>query len=154
MKMFLDAPLLVYLNTVADDQHRLVYENFYLDLLSRHKLYTDVLVLDELIYVSRRKYGVPYKVTVEFIESIVLPYITVVELGEEEYREAARLIVDYNLKPSDALHVAAMKNNDIEVIVSEDKELDRGPGIRRVWPTAGPHDAGQGGVVGRNGYPG
>lgn len=133
MKVFIDTPLLVYLNTVADDQRRLIYESFYLDLLSKHKLYTDVLVLDELIHVSKRKYGVPYKVTVEFIESIVLPYTTLVELGEEEYKEAARLVVDYNLKPSDALHIAAMKVNGIETIVSEDKELDRIPWVKRVW---------------------
>lgn len=46
MKDFLDAPILVYLTTLTDERHRLVYENFYLDLLSRYKLYTDVLVLD------------------------------------------------------------------------------------------------------------
>ena len=133
MKAFLDTPLLVYLNTVAEDQRRLVYESFYLDLLSRYKLYTDVLVLDELIYISKRKYGVPYSVTLDFIEAIVLPYVTVVALGEEEYREAAKLIAGYSLKPSDALHVAAMKTNNIRLVVSEDRELDRVPEVKRIW---------------------
>ena len=49
-----------------------------LDLLSRHKVYIDVLVLDELIYVPKKKYGVPYTLTLEFIESIVLPYTAAV----------------------------------------------------------------------------
>ncbi len=133
MKVFLDAPLLVYLNTVADDQRRLVYENFYLDMLSRHKLYTDVLVLDELIYVSKKKYGIPYDITLDFIDSIVLPYVTIVCLGEEEHREAAKLILRYRLKPSDALHIAAMKTNGIRLVVSEDKELDRVPEVKRIW---------------------
>ena len=133
MKAFLDTPLLVYLNTVADDERRTIYENFYLDLLSRYKLYTDVLVLDELIYVSKRKYNVPYAVTIEFVESVVLPYVTVLELGEEEYREAAELITRYNLKPSDALHLAAAKLNGISIVISEDRELERIPDIKRVW---------------------
>ncbi len=133
MKVFLDAPLLVYLNTVADDQRRLVYENFYLDMLSRHKLYTDVLVLDELIYVSKKKYGIPYDVTLDFIDSIVLPYVTIVCLGEEEYQEAARLMLGHRLKPSDALHIAAMKTNGIRLVVSEDRELDRVPEVKRIW---------------------
>jgi len=138
VKVFLDTPLLVYLNTVADDERRLVYEDFYLDVLTRYRPYTDVLVLDELIYVSRRKYGVPYAVTLEFVESIVLPYVAIVGLGEEEYREAARLIERYNLKPSDALHVAAMKNTGIRLVVSEDRELDRVPGVKRIWLPGAP----------------
>ena len=133
MKAFLDTPLLVYLNTIADDERRTIYENFYLALLDKYKLYTDVLVLDELIYVSRRKYNVPYAVTIEFVESIVLPYVTVLKLGEEEYREAAGLITRYNLKPSDALHLAAARLNGINIVISEDRELDRIPVIKRVW---------------------
>ncbi|BEP17846.1 type II toxin-antitoxin system VapC family toxin [Pyrofollis japonicus] len=135
MKAFLDTPLLIYLNTVVNDEHRLVYENFYIDILSKYKLYTDVLVLDELIYVSKKKYGVPYTITLDFIDSIVLPYITVIALGEEEYHEAAKLLAKHNLKPSDALHIAAMKTNNIEIIISEDKELDRVPGVKRAWIT-------------------
>ena len=138
MKVFLDTPLLIYLNTVANTQRRLIYENFYLDIMSRHKLYTDVLVFDELIYISRKKYGIPYNITVDFIEAIILPYVTVLELGEEEYREAAKLMTRHNLKPSDALHVAAMKTNSIRLVVSEDKELDRVPEIRRIWLTNSP----------------
>ncbi|ABM80614.1 type II toxin-antitoxin system VapC family toxin [Hyperthermus butylicus] len=138
MKAFLDTPLLVYLNTIAEDERRLVYESFYLDILSRYKLYTDVLVLDELIYVSKRKYGIPYSVTLDFIEAIVLPYVTVIGLGEDEYREAARLIAKLNLKPSDALHVAAMKMNGIRLVISEDKELDKVPDVKRVWLTSSP----------------
>ena len=59
---------------------------------------------------------------------IVLPYVTVLELGEEEYREAARLLTGYNLKPSDALHLAAMRINGIGLVLSEGRELDKVPG--------------------------
>ena len=37
MRVILNAPLLIYLNTVSDDKRRLVYEDFYLRVLSEHK---------------------------------------------------------------------------------------------------------------------
>ena len=92
-----------------------------------------MLVLDELIYVSKKKYGIPYELSIEFIEAIVLPYINILELGEEEYEHASKLIVEYRLKPSDSLHIGAMLNNGINVIVSEDKEFDKIKQIKRVW---------------------
>ena len=133
MKAFLDTPLLVYLNAVTDEKVREKYENFYLDLLSRYKLYTDVLVLDELLYVSRKKYKIPYEITFEFIDTVVLPYVTVLNLGEEEYTVAKEVLLKYNVKPSDSLHVATMLNNGIKRIVSEDRELDRIEGLERLW---------------------
>jgi len=133
LRIFIDTPLLVYLNTLTDPRDKILYENYYLDLLSKYKAYTDVLVLDELIYVSKKKYGIPYELSIEFIEAIVLPYINILELGEEEYEHASKLIVEYRLKPSDSLHIGAMLNNGINVIVSEDKEFDKIKQIKRVW---------------------
>jgi len=67
-----------------------------------------------------------------------LPHVTVLELGEEEYQEAAKLITRHNLKPSGALHIAAMKTNDIRLVISEDRELDRVPEIKRIWLIGSP----------------
>ncbi|PDM25911.1 PIN domain nuclease [Candidatus Bathyarchaeota archaeon B24-2] len=133
MKVFIDANLLVYLNTLTTEDVRVIYENFYLNLMAEHRIYTDVLVLDEVIYVSKKRYSVPYVTTLSFIESIVLPYTTVLPLSEDEYKEAAKLIEKYNVKPSDALHIGAMITNRIPTLVSEDKELDRISEIKRVW---------------------
>ena len=133
MKAFIDAPLLIYLNTLANLRHRALYENFYVEILTKYKPYTDVLVLDELIYVSKRKYNIPYNISIEFTETNILPYVTVLNLGEEEYKYAAEIITKHDLKPSDALHVGAMINNDITLIVSEDGEFDRIPAVKRLW---------------------
>lgn len=133
MKAFIDTPLLVYLNTLTDERERSVYEDYYISILGRYKPYTDVLVLDELIHVSRRKYGVGYRETIEFIDSIVLPYVTVLGLGEEEYKISRNIMIKYGLRPSDSLHVAAMLANNIKIIISEDREYDKVDGIRRVW---------------------
>jgi len=133
MRVFIDANLLVYLNTLTTEDVRVIYENFYLNLMAEHRIYTDVLVLDEVIYVSKERYSVPYVTTLSFIESIVLPYTTILPLSEDEYKEAAKLIEKYNVKPSDALHIGAMITNRIPTLVSEDKELDRISEIKRVW---------------------
>jgi len=133
LKVFIDAPLFIYLNTLTDSRERILYENFYIDILTKYKPYTDVLVLDELIYISRRKYGVPYSVSIEFIESSILPYVHIIGLGEEEYKRAAKFMVEYNMKPSDALHLGAMLSNGIALIVSEDREYDKVEAVKRLW---------------------
>ena len=135
MRIFINSPLLIYLNASRSPELRTKYENFYLSLLSEHRAYLDVLVLDELIYVSRRKYRVPNDVSIEFIESIVLPYVEVLPLAAEEFREASEILRSSNVKPSDALHIAVMKLNGITKIVSEDRELDKIEGIERIWLT-------------------
>ncbi len=133
MKAFIDAPLLVYLNTMSDPRARKFYEDFYIRTLTDYKLYTDVLVLDEVIYISRRKYGIPYYVSLKFIESIVLPYVSIINLGEDGYKLAAGILVEYSLKPSDSIHLGAMLSNGISLIISEDKEFDRVKEVKRLW---------------------
>jgi len=133
MKVFIDANLLVYLNTVTELASRVMYEDFYLRLLTRYKAYTDALVLDELIYVSHKRYSVPYDVTLEFIESIVRPYVAILPIGEEEYDWAARVIREHGLKPSDAIHVGVMRANGIGLIASEDRDFEKVEGLKRVW---------------------
>ena len=133
MKIFIDAPLLIYLNTLTNSRYRTTYENFYIEILIKYKPYTDVLVLNELIYISKKKYNIPYKVSIKFIEANILPYITILNLSEEEYNYATEMITKHNLKPSDALHIGAMMNNDIKVLVSEDREFDRISEVERIW---------------------
>ena len=133
MKVFIDSPLFIYLNTIADSKDRVPYENSYIDLLTNYKPYTDALVLDELLYVSKRKYGIPHDLTVEFIESNIRPYVIILPLGEDEYVKAARLMIEYNLKPSDALRLAAMANNGVSLIASGDREFDKVPLVKRIW---------------------
>ncbi len=133
MKAFIDANLLIYLNTISELATRSIYEDFFIDLARKYRLYTDDLVLDELLYISKKKYNVPYEITFELIDSIVMPYITVIPLGEEEFNEARKIILRYNLKPSDALHVGVMRSNGIKVIASENADFDKVDDITRIW---------------------
>ncbi len=133
MKVFIDANLLIYLNTLKTPEKRVVYEDFYLKLLSKYKAYTDVLVLDEIIYVSWRKYGVPYEISIGFVVSIVLLFVEILSLGENEYKKAAEILKEHRVKPSDALHIATMILNDIQRVASEDDEYDDANEITRIW---------------------
>jgi predicted nucleic acid-binding protein len=134
VRVFLDANLLIYLNTATEDTRR-SYEDFYTELAANNRLYTDVLVLDELLYISRKRYNVPYPVTAEFIDDVVLPFTEILPLGLSEYHASAEMIEEARLKPSDALHLASMRLNSIETIASEDQELDKASKINRVWLT-------------------
>jgi predicted nucleic acid-binding protein len=117
---------------VGGREARKPYEDFYLRLLEKYRVYTDVLVLDELIYVSRKKYGIPYELSIEFVESIVLPYVTLIDVGEEEYNHAVEAMKE-GLRPSKVIHIGAMRSNGVELIITEDSDFDRVKGIKRIW---------------------
>lgn len=132
MRAFIDSNLLIYLNVTSDPDTRISLEEFYVDLVRNYELYLDPLVLDELLWVSKKKYRIPYDITSEFIISVVDPFVEVLSLGREEILESIT-ILKYGLPPSDALHLAAMKLNGIDTVVSEDEELDKVPWVRRIW---------------------
>jgi len=60
MKIFIDASLIIYLNVRLPGHEARLVEEFWLDLLLNHTLYTNILALDEAIYVSNRKYDISY----------------------------------------------------------------------------------------------
>ena len=57
----------------------------------------------------------------------------VILLAEEDLQATERYLADYDVKPSDAIHLATMDKLGITSIVSEDEELDAVKGIKRVW---------------------
>jgi len=131
LRVFVDASLIIYLNVRLPDGEARKIEDFWLKLLEE-SLYTDVLVLDEAIYVSKRKYGVPVEETLELIDKAILPYVEILPLSLEEYIKAREYIVKYKLKPSDALHLAVMDNNGIPVIATEDKDFEH-THVKKLW---------------------
>ncbi len=131
MKIFIDASLIVYLNVKLNEEDAKKIDEFWLKLLEED-LYTDILVLDEVVYVSKRKYGVLVEETLELIDRIILPYVTILPLGLEEYVKAREYMKKYKLKPSDAIHLAVMNNNNISVIATEDRDFDH-VHVKRLW---------------------
>ena len=85
MKLFIDACFIIYLNTVTDEQDKKKLNNL-LSKIIGEELYTDLLVLDETLYISKKKYNVDYETTLNFIEEIILPFTSVVPIEEKDYR--------------------------------------------------------------------
>ncbi len=131
MRVFIDASLIIYLNVRMPRDEAEKIERFWLRLM-REELYTDVLVLDEVIYISKRKYGVPVEDTLELIDRAVLPYTEVLPLSLEEYVKAKEYMTKYRLKPSDALHLAVMDINGVQAIATEDRDFDQ-THVKRLW---------------------
>jgi predicted nucleic acid-binding protein len=130
-KLFLDANLAIYLNTLTGEE-RPRLDRFFNSLLKEH-LFTNMLVLDETLHVSRRRYAVPYAMTMRFLRRAFLPYAEIIPIAEEDLQAKERYLTKYDVKPSDAIHLATMDKVGITSIVSEDEELDSVKGIRRIW---------------------
>lgn len=128
--IFLDANFIIYLNLGVKE-----VENFYVKVLQEDRLALDPLVIDEVIYISKKKYNVNFNDTISFLDEIVLPNSLILPIRKEDYDKAKEIMLQYNLKPSDAFHVAVMLNNSISKIISEDKDFDRTKEIHRVWIT-------------------
>jgi predicted nucleic acid-binding protein len=130
-KLFLDANLAIYLNTMTGDE-RSTIDRFFNSLLREH-LFTNMLVIDETLYVSRRQYAVPYAMTMDFLRRAFIPYTEIIPIAEEDLQATEKYLTKYDVKPSDAIHLATMDKVGIASIVSEDEELDAVKGIRRIW---------------------
>jgi len=132
VRVFIDASLIIYLNVRMPAEEAELVERFWLELLREHELYTNVLALDEAIYVSQRKYRIPPADTLELVDKAVLPYVKVLPLGLAEYLGAREFMLRYGLKPSDALHAATVVVHGLHAVASEDRDFDRA-GIKRIW---------------------
>ncbi|MGB9718537.1 MAG: type II toxin-antitoxin system VapC family toxin [Thermoproteota archaeon] len=130
MKVFLDSCFLIYLNTMTSENRKLLEELF--KKLLGEQLFINMLVVDEVLYVSR-KYGVAYDVTLDFLRSIILPYTEVLPIEEEDFKPIEKHLVSYDLKPSDAIHLATMEKAGVSSIVSEDEEFDKVKEVKRIW---------------------
>ena len=132
MKIFIDANLMIYLNASTDEKTRHRIDTFFMNML-KEELYTNMLVIDEVLYVSRIKFNVPYEITFGFLDGVILPYVEIIPVDRIDYEAVKEFIDTFDLRPSDAIHVATMRKSGIRRIVSEDKEFDRVKGIERMW---------------------
>jgi len=130
LKTFLDSSFLVYMNTMTGDERGGIDELF--RKLLEGPLFINMLVVDEVLYISRR-YRVPYSVTLGFLRNIVLPYAEVIPIEEEDMKPVERYLLEYDLKPSDAIHLATMEKAGADHIVTEDEDFDKVKEVKRIW---------------------
>lgn len=128
--LFVDTDLLVYMNTPGKEYDK--YVSYCEDQLRDNRLFVNIIVLDELLYISRSKYKIPYNVTFEFIDSMIIPFMTVLSLDLDDYYHINDLMKLFS-HPNDAFMVASMRSASIETIISEDRGFDDIPDIQRKW---------------------
>ncbi|KAF5432923.1 hypothetical protein C5S36_07610 [Candidatus Methanophagaceae archaeon] len=130
-KIFLDANYIIYLRYAEDDK---IYE-YCLELLKKVDEYepiTNIIVIDEVVWILWNKYGIDKSEIFEFIDRIV-EFLTIIPLDDEDYKRLKELMFNYGLKPSDALHVSTMSKAKTSYIITEDGEFDSVEWIKRIW---------------------
>ena len=128
--VFIDTNFFIYMNTPIEALDKFI-EHYEMEL-SNNRTFTNMIVLDELIYISKKKYSIPVEVTLEFIDSMILPFTSILPLEEGDYHVLKDLI-NYCSKPSDALIASSMQRASVADILSEDNDFDKVPGINRRW---------------------
>lgn len=133
MKIFLDSSYLIYLRYSDSDEIFNYAVGFLRESVKRKdRLFVNMIVIDEILWILTRKYKVPLNEVFELIDWLI-PLLEVIPIDYMDYEAMKEAMVNHKLKPSDALHVASMRKAGIKHIVSEDEEFDKIPWVRRVW---------------------
>ena len=128
--VFIDTNFFIYMNTPTKTIDEFI-EHYEMEI-STNRTFTNMIVLDELIYISKKKYSIPVEVTLEFIDSMIIPFTSILSLEEGDYH-VLKDMINYCPKPSDALIASSMKRASIVDLLSEDNDFDKVPGINRRW---------------------
>ena len=130
-RIFLDANYIIYLRYAEDDK---IYE-YCVELLRKLDEYeslTNMVVIDEVVWILWKRYRIDKAEIFEFLDRII-EFLTIIALDEEDYKRMRELMLNYGLKPSDALHVSTMSKTKTSYIISEDGEFDSVEWIKRIW---------------------
>ncbi|MDG7022756.1 MAG: type II toxin-antitoxin system VapC family toxin [Nitrososphaerota archaeon] len=92
--------------------------------------YTSTFTWDEVVWVVRRVLGRADSIQVGE-RLAAYPNLRFVSASEEVIRSAQRLLSDFNIAPRDAIHVASALSKSVDVMVSDDSDLDVIEGIKR-----------------------
>ena len=94
------------------------------------RAFSSCLTLDEVFYVLKK--NLDKEDFNEFLETIFSVNIKWLEANINIIKESAEIIKRYNLEPRDAIHVATMKLNNINSIISQDDNFDKIKEIKRI----------------------
>jgi len=95
-----------------------------------HEVFTNLLVLDEVVHVSRR-HGVEEKETLEFVDRAILPHVELLPIGTDLYQLFKLYVVDFGLRPPTPCTRPRLGGTG-STRSSEDKDFNRAR-IKRIW---------------------
>jgi len=133
LKLFLDSCYIIYLRYAADDRiadYATSVLRYATDM--RAELVTNMIAIDEAVWILVKKYGIPQEEVFEFVDRL-FPLLSIVPLDSEDYALMKQTILTCGLRPSDSLHIASIKKSQATDLVSEDKHFDKIPTIKRLW---------------------
>ena len=133
MKLFLDSSYLIYLRYSESDKIFDYVTSLLREAVERgDQLLVNMLVIDEIVWILTKKYKVSLNEVLELTDKL-MPLLEVIPINYIDYDTMKKIMVNYRLKPSDALHVASMSKAGARHIISEDKGFDKIPWIKRIW---------------------
>lgn len=91
---------------------------------------TSCLTIDEVLYVLKKRQEITY--VVEYVESLLSSEIVFFPTSTEILFDSLEYFQRFNLRPRDSIHCATMRRLGITTIISEDKDFDRIPFIKRI----------------------
>ncbi len=104
-----------------------------IDAVNRNQLeaMTSAITFDELVHIVRknRDSSLAVKTGRAFLE---LNTLVIIDVNRRILDEALFLIEKYNFRPMDSIHLAAMRINRIDEILSEDSDFDKVKEIKRI----------------------
>jgi len=130
-KVFLDANYIIYLRYAEDDE---IYE-YCVELLKKLDEYepiTNIIVIDEVVWILWKKYSIDKEEIFDFLDRMV-EFLTIISLDGGDYKRMEQFMLNYGLKPSDALHVSTMSKTKTSRIITEDGEFDSVEWLKRIW---------------------
>lgn len=92
---------------------------------------TSCLTWDEFVWTLRKDLGRDEVLSLSR-KLIRFPHLIFLNVTSEVMERAHQLVEQYNIKPRDALHAAAMLENGISEMISSDPDFDRIYKIKRI----------------------
>ena len=133
LRLFLDSSYLIYLRYSESDKIFNYVTNFLKESVERgDRLFINMIVVDEVLWILTKKYKISLSEALELMDQL-MPLLEVIPVDYTDYDVMRKTMMNYGLKPSDALHIASMNKTGIKHIVSEDEEFDKIPWIKRIW---------------------
>ena len=127
--IYLDANFFIFTNLVdtKGKQARCILK----EITQGKQAITSSLALDEVMWVFL-KHNLKHEIKKIIEEIYSIKNLEVKEVSSLIPLKAVQFMEEHNLKPRDAFHLAVMKQFGITEIVTDDKDFDKIPGIKRI----------------------
>ena len=130
---YIDANVFIYSVLYAEEQEpKVKYVRQILQSIEKGELsaYTSTLTWDEVVWIVRKEMGRD-EVLSQGQKLLGFSNLNWINVDENILSNAQALMNKYNLHPRDSIHVASALSRKINVIISDDSDIDRVKEIKR-----------------------